>query len=318
MKKNVLLFADFGVDDILAYMYGVFHQEINIIGVVASYGNVTREYSLRNIELLKKLTKTEHIQVIKGAERPLTGNEVKVYPEVHGQEGLGPFSFPLLSIGNEYNFDKIYELVRNNKELTIVNVGRLTSLATAFIYEPNLMKSVKEIFVMGGAFQVQGNITPVAEANIYSDFIAANIVNKIAPSIKYFPLDVTTMAVISEKQMDVLTKYFPAKTRQLLIEIHKYYTNFYEKKHFVKCSPQHDLLTIWALINEQYVTYEEKCVKIVVNSIAKGQTIGYDERSSSCSFIHKVATFIDYERFIQDVTSTFHHGSVTVIDSEWL
>jgi purine nucleosidase len=318
MKKNVLLFADFGVDDIFAYMYAALHQKINIIGVVASYGNVSREYSVRNLALLKQITKTETVPVIRGASRPLTGNELSVYPEIHGQEGLGPFSFPLSVSEHQYNLDKVYELVRNNKDVTIVNVGRLTSLATGYIYEPLIMKNVKDVYVMGGAFQVKGNITPVAEANIYSDYIAANIVNEIAPAIKYFPLDVTMMAVISEEQMVHLTKYLPRKTRNFLLQLHKYYTNFYEKKNFVKCSPQHDLLTIWAILNVQNVTFEKKCVKIVTDTIAKGQTVGYEERDSSCSSIHNIATFINYESFIEDVISTFHHGSSNVMDPDWL
>jgi purine nucleosidase len=317
VKKKVLLFADFGIDDVYAYLYGALKKEIDIIGIVASYGNVTRDYSLRNAKLLKEITRTFEVPVILGAARPLTGDELEIYPEVHGVEGIGPFSIPVGKSDYIFTFEKIYELIRNNPDVTIVNVGRLTSLAISFINNELVMKSVKEIFVMGGAFRAQGNATPVAEANIYSDFIAANIVNKIAECIKYLPLDVTLMAVLNDKQVESLSRYFPAKLRRFLIEMHKYYSNFYSKKGFVNCSPYHDLLTMWSVVNNEHITYEKKCVEIVLSSSAEGQTIGYNAGNEKC-YKHEVATFISYDHFINDVLTTFYQGSMNVNDPDWL
>ena len=74
------------------------------------------------------------------------------------------------------NFHEIVNLIDQYKgELTIVNVGRLTSLATMFILYSGLMKQVKEFYIMGGAFWVPGNMTTVSEANFHGDPIAAKV-----------------------------------------------------------------------------------------------------------------------------------------------
>jgi purine nucleosidase len=317
LRKKVLLFADFGIDDIFAYMYGALHDNIEIIGVVASYGNVSREHSFRNANLLKKITRSTSVPVILGAASPLTGDELKTYPEVHGPQGLGPFTLPKSTSDSIVTFEKIYELILNNDDVIIVNIGRLTSLAISLINNQAVLGRVKEILIMGGAFQAQGNITPVAEANVYSDYIAANIVNKLAKRIKYFPLDVTLMAVISEKHVEVLSRNYPKKIRTFLMATHHYYTKFYESKGFVQCSPLHDLLPMWALVNEEYISFEKKCIEIIMSSSARGQSIGYQEEGSHC-VVHHIATSFRYDSFINDVITTFHQGSMKVIEPDLL
>lgn len=55
-RKNVLLFSDFGIDDFVAVIFSFFSEEINIVGIVADYGNVSREDAVRNAAYLRELT----------------------------------------------------------------------------------------------------------------------------------------------------------------------------------------------------------------------------------------------------------------------
>jgi len=56
-------------------------------------------------------------------------------------------------------------------------VGRLTNLALALELCPELPELIREVVVMGGAFGFnghRGNVSPVAEANIAGDPLAAD------------------------------------------------------------------------------------------------------------------------------------------------
>ncbi|MEK5207066.1 nucleoside hydrolase [Psychrobacillus sp. FSL H8-0510] len=301
MSKKVLLFGDIGIDDTVALIYASLNKDIEIVGIVADYGNVSREDAVSNIYYLMKLFDFPGgIPVIRGAEVPLTGEEPTFYPEIHGEHGLGPIIPDDKQTVIIENFLEIVQIIENYKdELIIVNIGRLTSLATMFILYRDLMTNVKEFYIMGGAFWIPGNVTTVAEANFHGDPVAVNIVLTYANNVTIIPLNATQQAIVTPEMVDYIEQFGQTKIFKPLME---YYTRFYQERDpSLQGSPVHDALTLIATIYPEIFMFGSYPVIIVddLGGPSRGQSIA-DTRpysNNNGEKTHRIAFKIDYEKF---------------------
>lgn len=308
MVKKVLLFGDIGIDDTVALIYARLNQAIEIVGLVADYGNVSREDALSNIYYVMKLFDFPRgIPVILGAEVPLTGEQPTYYPEIHGERGLGPI---IPNDDHELKIENFFEIVNiieryKDDELIIVNIGRLTSLATMFILYKELMKSVKEFYIMGGAFWVPGNVTTVAEANFHGDPFAVNIVLTYATNVTIIPLNATQKAIVTPGMVDYIDSFGKTKILKPLLE---YYTRFYQERDpSLLGSPVHDALTLMAIIYPDMFIYESYPVSVVdkLEGPTRGQSIAetrpYEKNNGEKK--HRIAFDLQYEHFFHNFLS---------------
>ncbi|MFB4169933.1 nucleoside hydrolase [Virgibacillus sp. JSM 102003] len=304
MAQKVLVFGDIGIDDTVGLIYSYFNDEIDVVGVVADYGNIAREKALANVHYIKDLYNVSvEIEVFGGAEIPMTGETPEFFPEIHGEYGLGPIIPPNVVDGEIIeNFFGIIDIIEKYQdELIIVNIGRLTSLATMFILYPQRMQNVKEFYIMGGAFWVPGNATAVSEANFYGDPIAAQIVLKYAHNVTIIPLNVTSQAIATPRMVDYIDMADETKVIKPLLD---YYYDFYKERNpNIQGSPLHDVLTLMAVINEDMLVYQTLPVQIVQqNGVVRGQSIA-DIRPYAVTEetekkkLHRIAFELNYKKF---------------------
>ncbi|QNG59394.1 nucleoside hydrolase [Bacillus sp. PAMC26568] len=308
MGLKVLLFGDIGIDDIVALIYGALHEEIEIVGVVADYGNVPRKNALASVQYLHELYNQKDIPIFSGAELPLTGEEPTYYPEIHGEYGLGSIIPDVNAEGQIENFMDIASFIESyGEEIIIVSIGRLTSLATMFIHYRKLMSSVQAYYVMGGAFWVPGNVTPVSEANFHADPVAVKVVLTHAHNLTIIPLNVTERAIVSQEMVDYIAKKGKAK---LLKPILDYYYSFYKKRNpNALGSPMHDALTLMAPLHPEMLTFRSLPVYVVQSreGMERGHSIAdirpyvkFKEKEKK----HRIAFDLNYNQFFSKFMST--------------
>ncbi|AIC96420.1 nucleoside hydrolase [Shouchella lehensis] len=298
MKHYVLLFCDPGIDDAMAIMLAIMHPQIELVGIVTSYGNVTKKQSTINADYILKVAGMSHIPVIPAAFRSFSAFEEVSYPEIHGVAGLGSIvpehHFP----GNRLGFDTIRSILTTyNRQLTIIELGRMTALASAFNLYENEFSQVKNVFIMGGAFFIPGNRTPVAEANVYGDSVSARFIFRFLQTT-IAPLNVTSQAIITPPLIQRLTSHPTfGSTIQAILSV---YIKYYQEKHpQLSGPPIHDIVPLLIMVNPSLATYVSRNIEVITMGEATGMTV-IDLRPDSPIGQQKIAWTINQKQLLQD------------------
>ncbi|KAJ3148941.1 hypothetical protein HDU86_007299 [Geranomyces michiganensis] len=165
----------------------------------------------------------------------------------------------LYSLSNRVAEDEIIHQLESNPAGTIalVAVGPLSNVARAIRKNPEVMQRAKAIYTMGGAINVPGNITPLAEFNWYADPLAAHIL--IASSLPVFvlPLDVTTVSSVVESEY-LISHALPLHSplSDFVVKITKYVLDLTERQWGNRFLTMHDPLTVGALVDPTLITFE--------------------------------------------------------------
>lgn len=213
--RHVIIDTDPGVDDALALILALQSPELRVDAITTVSGNVHVEIATRNaLTVLGLFPPERRPRVAKGADRPLA-RPLYTAAHVHGDDGLGGVSALRLPDGQPHYppanaalaachaVDCLLDLIRRFPgELTLIALGPLTNVALALQRDEAVMRQLADVVIMGGAVTVPGNITPVAEFNIYVDPEAAQIVMTSGLPLTLIGLDVTERVRLTAEILD--------------------------------------------------------------------------------------------------------------------
>lgn len=177
MTQHFIIDTDTASDDAVALIMALQWPEVEVDAILVNYGNLPVDLASANarftVELCGRMT-----PVYEGAARPLV-REVSYAHGYHGPEGMGILGrlYPQRPAAGQ---NAALELIRRCQEapgeITLVALGPLTNVAVALALEPRLAQWVRQCYIMGGAANSVGNVTPAAEFNIWCDPEAARLV----------------------------------------------------------------------------------------------------------------------------------------------
>lgn len=304
MKKKVILDVDTGVDDALGILLAIRSGEMDILGITTVNGNVSLEQATVNTCKILQLAEAEHIPVVKGAERPLLRSTYFEH-RVHGKDGLGGAlkDMPVHKQAEDgHAIDFIIDQVRQQPgEVTLVMTAPLTNLALAVMKYPELVQQVKEVVVMGGVVQGFGNVTPMAEYNMYVDPEAAKLVFKAGfATLTLVGLDVTRKALLTEEHIASLgdtpvARYVRESTAD--------YMQRYFERNGIRACAMHDPLAVGVALNGNLVTAKPYYVDVETRSeLCDGQTVcDFQQRLSQEANVH-ICLDVAADEFLQLLT----------------
>jgi purine nucleosidase len=192
--RKLIILTDPGQDQAAAILMILGQrQAFDVLGLVATAGNINLEHTINNCLKLMELAGRPEIPVFAGCPQPML-RPLVMAEHVHGPTGLdGPdLPAPKIRMQEQHGVDFIIDTIRACPgEITICSLSPLTNLAVALRKAPDIAAKIFEIVAMLGAYFEVGNITPSAEFNCYVDPEAADIVLKAGIKTTLLPLDVT-------------------------------------------------------------------------------------------------------------------------------
>lgn len=283
-QYKMILDLDTGIDDALAIAYALAHPQIDLIGIVSSYGNVVVDQAARNsLDLLAMLGHPE-IPVFKGLPHASTADHFDVMPvsaQIHGKNGIGEVKIarssrePEAQSGVDFMIEAAHKY---QSQLLIVPTGPLTNLAAALKKDPEIADLVGRVVLMGGALTVPGNVNPVTEANINQDPAAANEVFRNHIPLTMVGLDVTTRTLLTTKETQQWRDLNTTAGKNYA-DIVDYYIDAYKvtNPHLGGCA-LHDPLAVAVAIEPTLVDTLALNMKVDVDGPFAGRTIGDETR----------------------------------------
>ena len=196
MAVPVILDCDPGTDDALAIFLALASPELSVLAITVAGGNVGLPHTLRNACALVSLAGAT-VPVHAGADRPLLGAFISE-TRIHGHNGLGGIVLPDgAPPARGIACDTIRGILRNSPQpVTLVGIGPATNLALALTTEPALVANVAQIVLMSGAW-AEGNVTPAAEFNAWSDPEALAILLQSGRPVVFATLELTAQALVT-------------------------------------------------------------------------------------------------------------------------
>lgn len=275
MTKKIIIDTDPGVDDAMAILFALKAPELELLGLTTIYGNVHTDLATQNALRLLELAGRPDIPVAHGANLPLVVPFDHPAAHVHGADGFGntshppPHGKPVDPSAAQFIVETI---MAHPGKVTLVPIGPLTNLALALALEPRLVETVAEVVLMGGAALVSGNVTPAAEANIYKDPHAADVVFTAGWPLTMVGLDVTTKTRMDPAYIAGL-RAAGTRTTAFIDAVSRFYMAYHQQVYRdLNGMHTHDPSAIAYVIDPSLFTTLSAPVRVITDGIAAGLT----------------------------------------------
>jgi len=314
-NRKIIFDTDPGTDDAMALMLALNSPELDVRAITVVPGNVTAQQGLENALRMVSLANRCDIPVAAGAQHPLFQKLITA-EFFHGKNGLGNVELPpsKCKVDSRFGPDLIIAMVHAlPHELTLVPVGPLTNIALAVLKDPSIVPLVKEVVIMGGSI-TGGNVNAAAEANIYNDPEAAQIVFQAGWPLTMVGLDVGDKTLFTRKHVAQLAQTH-GPVNDFMVQIANYLVDLSEK-FGPAGTPMYDPLAVGVAIDASLVKAPAMYVDVETRGeFTRGETVANRRGYVEHNVLHgnryviegadkvepnaKVCTDVDAERFLQ-------------------
>jgi inosine-uridine nucleoside N-ribohydrolase len=313
--RRVIIDTDPGTDDAMAIILALNSPEFKVEALTIVPGNVDGRQGLENALKIVSLAGRCDVIVAGGAQHPL--NQKLITAQFwHGKNGLADVELPpsKCKADSQFGPDLIIELVHKYPhEITLIPTGPLTNIALAVSKDPSIAGLVKDIVIMGGSIS-GGNVNGAAEANIYNDPEAAQIVFKAGWIVTMVGSDVGERTLITRKELAQLQSSHGPQN-DFVAKIAGFYLSRSEKSGYSGAA-MYDPLAVGIALDPTLGTLKEMHIDVETKGeFTRGETVANRMGSNENNVLHgdhyeiegvvklkpnaRVCVASDAERFLQ-------------------
>lgn len=227
MKRTFWIDTDTASDDAVALIMAFMNPDIEVVGLSIVAGNVPLDMGVQNALYTAELcAATAPIYV--GAAKPLS-RDLGTAQFVHGEDGMGDIGLPLSgrtpATGNAV--DKLIEAIHLHAgHIELVTLGPLTNIALALQQDPNIAKAVKRCVIMGAVADHIGNVTQVAEFNMWVDPEAVDIVLRSGMHLEFVGWDISRTEAVVTPQESAMIRSLGTERANFSVDIQRVLEKF--------------------------------------------------------------------------------------------
>jgi purine nucleosidase len=279
--RRVIIDTDPGVDDAMAILLALNSPELEVDALTVVAGNVEQPQGLENALKIVSLAGRCDVVVAGGAKHPL--NQFW-----HGKNGLAGVDLPTsqCKADNRFGPDVIIEMVHAHPhEITLIPVGPLTNVALAVSKDPSIVPLIHDIVIMGGSVS-GGNVNGAAEANIYNDPEAAQMVFNAGWTVTMVGSDVGERTLITRKRLSELQASHGPQS-DFVVQLADFYLTRSEKSGYSGAA-MYDPLAVGTVIDPTLVTLKTMRVDVETRGeFTRGETVANRMGSNENNVLHR-------------------------------
>lgn len=275
--RKFIIDTDVGGDDAAALIMALREPDIDILGITTLGGNVPIENTTLNaLQVVEECSR--EVPVYAGCSKPLMRDLVTA-ADVHGKDGMGDCGLihPKRKPEKIHAVEFILETVAANPdEVEIIALGPASNIALAIMKDRDTMKKVKHIWSMATSGFGAGNITPVAEFNVFVDAESYAIMLNSGIPITVAGFDLCLGdAALTPDELDGLTN---TSLGRFIAEGNRVKLAFNEKLTGIPFVDLPDAVAMAAVLHPDVVTESvtAHCYCCTKETPAYGQVIIYD------------------------------------------
>jgi len=295
LKPIAIIDTDPGQDDALALMLLIRSGLIDVRAVTTVAGNVDIQKTTNNARFILDLIESD-ISIFSGSEKPLKRDLIQA--NVHGVSGLAGAKVIKTEKLNGIAVKKIIEIVRANPgKVSLVAIGPETNIAKAFTKDPELPKLIKQIVIMGGAINVPGNKSRVAEFNFFVDPDAVKIVFDAPVKKIMVPLDVCNVMPLFIEDFQKVK----GKLKKPILSMMKQFIKGIAKFDNFNGALVYDALATYFLVNPKAYTLKKTDIRIETKGeLSTGMSVADNRTWGDKNLNVDLVVKIDRKAFIKD------------------